>query len=75
VQRCQWALRGGWGFAPSSEDDSPQNAILFAVLPDVVPTPESHHGLVLLALIQLKGRGKILSHSDGHSVVKVLFLK
>jgi len=63
-----------WGFAPLSADNSPQNVIRFAVLPDVVPIPESHRNVVSLALIQTKGHRKIVSPSDGYSVVKVLLL-
>ena len=49
--------------------------IFLPFYPIVVPIPESHRNVVSLALIQTKGHRKIVSPSDGYSVVKVLLLK
>ena len=43
-----------------------------AVLPEhrfCIPAPESHRSVALLAP-GAGGRGKVVSHSDGHSIVK-----
>ena len=41
---------------------------VFAVLPEIVPAPESHHGVASLSAYA--GLGEVISLSDGHSIFK-----